>query len=133
MRNKFKLKQFRPGQLEIMNSILLNKDCFILMPTGGGKSLFYQLPAIISNGITIVISPLISLIKDQIEKLNYLNIPSENARIRDESEIYADLNGQNPTIKLLYVTPEKLSVNRNLHQLLKDLNNRKLLDRFVID
>lgn len=96
LRNQFGLESFREGQREVVESVIAGNDTLVFMPTGGGKSLTYQLPGIVREGITIVISPLISLMKDQLDKLNELGIRSVciNSTISSEeqSHIYEELS-----------------------------------------
>ncbi|XP_015878953.3 ATP-dependent DNA helicase Q-like 4A isoform X1 [Ziziphus jujuba] len=128
---------FRPNQREVINATMSGYDVFVLMPTGGGKSLTYQLPALICPGITLVISPLVSLIQDQIMHLLQANIPatylSANMEWAEQQEILRELNSEYCKYKLLYVTPEKIAKSDVLLRHLESLHVRELLARFVID
>jgi ATP-dependent DNA helicase RecQ len=117
----FGYTEFRPHQEDIIRDVLDKKDTFVLMPTGGGKSLCYQLPALLMDGLSVVISPLISLMKDQVDSLRsngiaaaYLNSTQSIAEAKGIST--AILNGQ---IKILYMAPERLLMSQTL-KLLED-------------
>lgn len=126
----FGYKNFRPLQEDIINNILIKKDVFVLMPTGGGKSLCYQLPSIMLPGVTIVISPLISLMKDQVDSLKANGIHAEFLNSSLKKDTQKDIENmliQNE-LKLLYVAPERL-VQPTFLDLLKNIS----INFFAID
>ena len=106
----FGLRAFRPKQREIIEDIVNGRDAFVLMPTGGGKSLCYQLPALVRPGVALVVSPLISLMKDQVDALQASGISAEfyNSALDAQSarRVLARLHAGE--LDLLYVAPERL-------------------------
>ncbi|CAL8338758.1 unnamed protein product [Arctogadus glacialis] len=135
--NTFRLQEFRVNQLEAINATISKENVFVVGGNGAGKSLCYQLPACLSAGVTVVISPLISLIQDQIQRLTELGIVartlSGDKGHSAADSIYQQLSEEDPIIKLLYVTPEKVRMSDPLIEALKSLFDRGLLARFVID
>lgn len=119
LQSKFRLDEFRPGQEAVINALLQGHSALAVFPTGGGKSLCYQLPALIFDGLTLVVSPLIALMKDQVDSLGALGIPA--ARVdsslngEDIRALYADIQQQK--IKILYVSPERLKNERFMQRL----------------
>lgn len=121
LKRVFGYDQFRPGQERIIEHIMARKDALVLMPTGGGKSICFQVPALLFEGMALVISPLISLMKDQVESLiangveaGYINSSQSEA---DKNEVLYKAREQK--LKLLYVSPETLvaGINTWLHEL----------------
>uniref|UniRef100_A0A0K0ETJ5 ATP-dependent DNA helicase n=1 Tax=Strongyloides stercoralis TaxID=6248 RepID=A0A0K0ETJ5_STRER len=114
----FKLDDFRPLQISAISAVLSKKDCLLIMATGGGKSLCYQLPSLLCDGVTLVISPLISLIEDQVRQLKKLSINTcsfnQSTSKEEVKKMMDDLSSSKPTIKLLYVTPERLAKSKKL-------------------
>ena len=109
----FGYEEFRQNQEEIIGTVLANKDCLVLMPTGGGKSLCYQLPALLLPGVTLVISPLISLMKDQVDGLraNGVTAAFMNSSLNDSEQARVQAAVQRGEIKILYVAPERLALS----------------------
>lgn len=116
-------KTFRKGQEKIINSILSGEDVLAIMPTGGGKSLCYQIPALCMEGITIVISPLISLMKDQVDTLNTMGIEASyinsSLSINDYNEVLKNI--LDDKYKILYIAPERLE-NVDFLNIIKNKN-----------
>ena len=110
---------FRAPQEEIINAVLANQDVFVLLPTGAGKSLCYQLPALLNDGICLVISPLIALMEDQVKSLEEKGIKAlavhsgmspREIRLTLDNAVWGDY-------KFLYVSPERLNSERFLERL----------------
>ena len=114
LKQYFGYSAFRPKQREIIQHLLDGKDALVLMPTGGGKSMCYQLPALMMNGVTVVVSPLLSLMKDQVESLQANGIAARaiNSAVSETENMLVRRECAQGMIKLLYVSPERLLVER---------------------
>ena len=112
LKHHFRFDSFRPNQREIVDAVLAGRDVFAALPTGGGKSLCYQLPALMRSGLTVVVSPLISLMKDQVDAARAQGIAAAflNSTVSPEQarETWRDLGAGR--VKLLYVSPERISI-----------------------
>ena len=119
LQETFGLSAFRPGQQEVIDTLLAGRSALAIFPTGGGKSLCYQLPALMLDGLTLVVSPLIALMKDQVDALNALGVPAarlDSSRTgEDVQAIYHSMD--RGELKLLYVAPERLANERFLNRL----------------
>ncbi len=116
LKENFGFEKFRPNQEDIINCVLSGQDTLAIMPTGGGKSICFQLPALLFPGITIVISPLIALMKDQVDSLKANGIQAcfiNSSQSEDERQFYIEQLKSN-LIKLVYIAPESLSFLDNL-------------------
>lgn len=137
LQNKFKLQKFRSLQLETVNATMAGKDIFLVMPTGGGKSLCYQLPAVCSDGFTLVICPLISLMEDQLMVLDQLGISATLLNASSSKEhvkwVHAQMLDRNSQLKLLYVTPEKIAKSKMFMSKLEKAYQAGCLARIAVD
>ena len=110
LKHRFGYDSFRMNQEPVIESVLAKKDCVVLMPTGAGKSLCYQIPALIFDGLTVVISPLIALMKDQVDALRANGVEAaflnSSQTAAEQVEVFRGVRSGN--VKLLYVAPERL-------------------------
>ncbi|SHH54121.1 DNA helicase RecQ [Flavobacterium defluvii] len=116
LKENFGFEKFRPNQETIIKTVLSGQDTFAIMPTGGGKSICFQLPALVLPGITIVISPLIALMKDQVDSLKTNGISAcyiNSSQSSEEQQFYID-NLKSNNFKLVYIAPESLSYLDNI-------------------
>lgn len=137
LKDSFQLSKFRPLQLRAINLTLAGRDLFLVMPTGRGKSLCYQLPAVCSKGFTLVVTPLLSLMEDQVMYLKSIDVPAVMLNASSSKEhaktVMAGLTDPKASFKLLYVTPEKVAKSKLLMSRLEKAYNANLLSRIAVD
>ena len=133
----FKIEDFRSYQKAAINATMSGIDCMLIMPTGGGKSLCFQLPALLSSGVTLVVSPLISLMEDQLQAMNELGIPTalfnSNTTKEQTKFMFDSMIDPKAKLKLIYVTPEKLAKSKRLMSQLEKMYRLNRFSRLVID
>ncbi len=116
LKERFGYTDFRPLQQEVISRVLSGRDTLVIMPTGGGKSLCYQIPALMFPGLTIVVTPLISLMEDQVQQLSAVGVPAATLNSMMSTQAYSENVKliQSGTAKLLYLAPETLMMDRTL-------------------
>src|ERR671939_683564 len=109
LRERFGYAAFRPGQERAVEAVLEGRDTLVVLPTGGGKSLCYQVPALMLPGLTVVLSPLISLMKDQVDALTARGLPAAfvNSTLTSAQAAERFRRAASGDVKLLYVAPER--------------------------
>jgi len=145
LHNTFNIAQFRGHQEEIINATMRNQDAFVVMRTGGGKSLTYQLPAVLESEsrqrkVTVVVSPLISLIRDQEEQMNQMRSGSAlsftsglKGGTSEHARRWGLVRDPNAGVALIFVTPEKVGKSNKFMGEMEKLQNQGRLGRFVVD
>ncbi|XP_070848672.1 ATP-dependent DNA helicase Q1-like [Chaetodon trifascialis] len=137
LKDSFHLSKFRPLQLRVINLTLSGRDLFLVMPTGRGKSLCFQLPAVCSKGFTLVVTPLVSLMEDQIMYLKSINVPAAMLNASSSKEhtktVMAGMTDPKAPFKLVYVTPEKIAKSKLLMSRLEKAYNTNLLSLIAVD
>ncbi len=130
LKKYFGYRDFRPNQLDIIQTLLDGKDVFVLMPTGSGKSICYQIPAIMRPGVGIIISPLIALMQDQVQALQHIGVRAAYLNSTQSAHESARVKAMasNGTVDLLYVAPERLSTGE-----FQEFLSRCRLSLFAID
>ncbi|XP_052137234.1 ATP-dependent DNA helicase Q-like 2 isoform X1 [Oryza glaberrima] len=135
--NVFGISSYRQNQREIINAIMSGRDVLVIMAAGGGKSLCYQLPAVLHDGITLVVSPLLSLIQDQVMGLAALGIQAymlaSTTNKEVEKFVYKALDKGEGELKILYVTPEKISKSKRFMSKLEKCHHAGRLSLIAID
>ncbi|XP_055760958.1 ATP-dependent DNA helicase Q1-like isoform X1 [Salvelinus fontinalis] len=137
LKDVFQLSKFRPLQLKAINLSMSGKDLFLVMPTGRGKSLCYQLPAVCSEGFTLVVTPLVSLMEDQLMYLKSIDVEAVSLNASSSKEhakmVLAEMTDTKAPFKLLYVTPEKIAKSKLLMSRLEKAYNAGRLSRIAVD
>ncbi|GAB0095737.1 ATP-dependent DNA helicase [Sergentomyia squamirostris] len=140
LRDTFHLQRFKEHQIKAVNAILSKHDVILVAPTGGGKSLCYQLPAVVSSGLTLVVSPLVSLMEDQVWSLKKLDIDAELLCSTSDKDVQKNIYKQlgdagkdGKCLQVLYVTPERMAKSKRFMSALQKCYFAKKVDRIAID
>ncbi|XP_078440409.1 RECQ helicase L2 isoform X2 [Wolffia australiana] len=135
--NVFGISKYRANQREIVNAVMSGRDVLVIMAAGGGKSLCYQLPAVLREGVALVVSPLLSLIQDQVMALTALGIHAcmltSTTTKENEKIVYRALEKGEGNVKILYVTPEKISKSKRFMSKLEKCNHAGRLLLIAVD
>lgn len=136
LKSRFGHDEFREAQKEVILSVVSGRDTMAVLPTGRGKSLCFQLPALLHSGVVFVVSPLLALMYDQVRALQGLKIPaaqlSSSVTKKQEEATLADLRSPNPTLKIVYITPERTE-RWDFQEMLKLMNSQGKIAFFAVD